>query len=39
MEGLVLRSNTRMLKFTHQLGFRLQRDPNDHETVRVVRAL
>jgi hypothetical protein len=36
MEGLVLTTNTRMLKFTRQLGFRQQRD---RDTVRVVRSL
>jgi acetyltransferase len=39
MEGIVLRTNTRMLKFTRQLGFRSQRDPEDRDTVRVVRSL
>lgn len=39
MEGTVLATNTRMLKFTRQLGFRQQRDSEDRETVRVVRAL
>jgi len=39
MEGLVLATNTRMLKFTHQLGFALQHDPEDRQTVRVVRSL
>lgn len=39
MEGSVLAINGRMLKFTRQLGFRQQRDPDDPQTVRVVRAL
>ena len=39
MEGVVLAANARMLKFTHQLGFRVERDPEDRTTVRVVRAL
>jgi GNAT superfamily N-acetyltransferase len=39
MEGVVLAANTRMLKFTRQLGFRQQRDPDDRDTVRVVRSL
>lgn len=39
MEGVVLRTNSRMLKFTQQLGFRAERDPEDPGTVRVVRAL
>ena len=39
MEGLVLATNTGMLKFARQLGFRLQRDPEDRESVRVTRSL
>jgi acetyltransferase len=39
MEGTVLATNTRMLKFTRQLGFTQQRDAEDRETVRVVRRL
>jgi acetyltransferase len=39
MEGLVLRTNGRMLKFTRQLGFRPEVDPEDNQTLRVVRAL
>jgi acetyltransferase len=39
MEGTVLATNTRMLKFTRQLGFEQQRDREDRETVRVVRRL
>ncbi len=39
MEGFVLTTNTRMLKFTRQLGFTQQRDPEDRDTVRVVRSL
>ena len=39
MEGFVLATNSRMLKFTRQLGFRLERDPEDRETLRVVRSL
>ena len=39
MEGMVLASNRKMLKFTRQLGFSVQRDPNDRETVRVLRTL
>jgi len=39
MEGLVLATNTRMLRFTRQLGFGAQRDPEDRDTVRVVRPL
>lgn len=39
MEGLVLRTNTRMLRFARQLGFKRQRSSEDRDTVRVVRAL
>lgn len=39
MEGQVLAANTRMLKFTRQLGFRAQPDPEDRSTVRVLRSL
>jgi GNAT superfamily N-acetyltransferase/acyl carrier protein len=39
MEGMVLATNTRMLKFTRQLGFSVQRDPEDRDAVRVVRSL
>jgi acetyltransferase len=39
MEGIVLTTNGRMLKFARQLGFRLVRDPGDRGTVRVVRTL
>jgi acetyltransferase len=39
MEGTVLATNARMLKFTRQLGFRQERDADDRETVRVVRRL
>ncbi len=39
MEGIVLAINTRMLKFTRQLGFAQQHDPEDRQTVRVVRPL
>ena len=39
MEGIVLRSNTRMLGFARQLGFEAKPDPEDRQTVRVVRAL
>ncbi len=39
MEGMVLASNRKMLKFTRQLGFSLQRDPDDRETVRALRTL
>jgi acetyltransferase len=39
MEGIVLATNSRMLKFTRQLGFSAQRDPEDRDTVRVVREL
>lgn len=39
IEGSVLATNARMLKFMRQLGFTLQHDPADRDTVRVVRAL
>lgn len=39
MHGLVLRANDKMLKLSRQLGFRHESDPQDHETVRVVREL
>lgn len=39
MEGIVLATNATMLKFTRQLGFTLKRDPEDRDTVRVVRSL
>jgi acetyltransferase len=39
MEGIVLATNTRMLKFTRQLGFSQERDPEARDTVRVVRPL
>ncbi len=39
MEGIVLASNVRMLRFTRQLGFRAERDPGDPGTLRVVMAL
>jgi acetyltransferase len=39
MEGLVLRANDRMLKLGRQLGFRRESDPDDRETVRLVREL
>lgn len=39
MQGFVLASNTRMLKFTRQLGFSQQRHPEDRDTVCVARPL
>lgn len=39
MEGIVLAANYRMLHFTRQLGFRIERDPEDMQTLRVIRAL
>lgn len=39
MEGSVLAVNTRMLRFARQLGFVQQRDPDDRDTVRVLRRL
>jgi hypothetical protein len=35
MEGTVLATNTRMLKFARQLGFVQQHDPRDRDTVNV----
>jgi acetyltransferase len=35
MEGLVLATTTRMLKFTRQLGFSARRDPEERDTMRV----
>lgn len=39
IEGIVLPTNSRMLKLARQLGFRRVRDPADRDTVRIVRAL
>jgi len=39
MEGIVLATNSRMLKFTRQLGFRGVHDPEERDVVRVVRRL
>lgn len=39
MEGIVLATNTRMLQFARQLGFRSQRNLEDRDTVRVARTL
>jgi hypothetical protein len=39
MEGIVLATNTRMLKFARQLGFRRERDPGERDVVRIVREL
>ena len=39
MEGSVLATNSRMLKFVRQLGFRQERVADDPQTVRVVRTL
>jgi RimJ/RimL family protein N-acetyltransferase/acyl carrier protein len=39
MEGIVLATNHRMLKFARQLGFTVQRDAEDPHTMRVVRKL
>jgi len=39
MEGFVLATNTRMLRFASRLGFALQHDRGDRETVRIVRPL
>jgi GNAT superfamily N-acetyltransferase/acyl carrier protein len=39
MEGTVLAANSRMLHFTRLLGFNVERDPDDMQTLRVIRAL
>jgi acetyltransferase len=39
MEGFVLASNHKMLKFARQLGFQLEPVPGETETVRVLRPL
>jgi acetyltransferase len=39
MDGIVLATNSRMLRFTRQLGFRAERDPDDPSTLRVVLPL
>ena len=39
MEGTVLTTNTRMLKFTRQLGFTEQHDRDDRDSIRVARPL
>lgn len=39
MEGSVLATNARMLKFVRQLGFRVQHDPDDATLLRVTRTL
>jgi acetyltransferase len=39
MEGIVLSTNTRMLKLARQLGFAAQRDPDDPRTVHIVLGL
>jgi acetyltransferase len=39
MEGFVLATNRRMLKFMRQLGFQLAPLPDDARTVRALRAL
>jgi acetyltransferase len=39
MQGFVLATNARMLKFARQLGFRGERDPEERDSVRVMLAL
>jgi acetyltransferase len=39
MEGFVLATNTRMLRFARQLDFQARHEVDDRDTVRVVRAL
>jgi len=39
MEGIVLTTNSSMLKFARQLGFRQERNLEDRDTVHIVRSL
>lgn len=39
MEGFILATNHKMLKFARQLGFELEHDPDDPGTIHVQRAL
>jgi acetyltransferase len=39
MDGIVLATNRRMLKFARQLGFSVQRDPDDARTMLATRTL
>jgi ribosomal protein S18 acetylase RimI-like enzyme/acyl carrier protein len=39
MEGIVLATNSRMLKFVRQLGFTVERDPEERSIFRVARSL
>jgi acetyltransferase len=39
MEGFVLSNNHKMLKFAHQLGFSQEHDPDDWQTMHVLRKL
>lgn len=39
MEGFVLSANHKMLKFARQLGFKAEHDPDDWQTVHVLRKL
>jgi len=39
MEGIVIRTNSGMLRFSRALGFEVIRDPEDRETVRILKRL
>jgi hypothetical protein len=39
MEGIVLASNSVMLRFVRALGFRIEPVPEDRTTVRIVKTL
>ena len=39
MEGIVLRSNRKMLKFARQIGFRIYREPGEEDTVHIALQL
>lgn len=39
MEGLVLSTNRKMIKFARQLGFTVRREPGENDTVRVEKKL
>ncbi len=39
MEGFILRTNRRMIRFAHARGFVADSDPSDYKSVRVVKQL
>jgi acetyltransferase len=39
MEGIVLRSNSSMMRFSRALGFEVIRDPDDRDTVSILKRL